>query len=147
MRNGSTISKAHPTAQAALSAYHALPNKDNVKIHHVKESLKSIKKSAKKLSEDGAAAVSVGSGAVAGITDPTTNYAFQAEKKKKNLKQVKSDMVKRKKPMGEELSAGIGNTQIPAGTKKEKGLKGKKTAVAPSTQNGSGDVGNPIGGQ
>ena len=37
VRSGSTISKAHPTAQHALQAYHALPNKEGVKIHQVKE--------------------------------------------------------------------------------------------------------------
>jgi hypothetical protein len=104
-----------------------------------------------KINEDGGA-VSVGSGAVAGITDPTTNYAFQVLKKKQQK------MARRKKPVGEEFAAGIGNTQAPANSKKEptgKSLKsfknkstktGKKVSSAPDTPSGI-DGGMPIGGQ
>ena len=222
VRNGNTLNKIpHPTAQHALNAYHALSNKEGVKIHQVKESLspdakasdyihdfvhsknkkfsgdskkqrikralgayyakneayapslpnsydvtvhdhsgnpvkvhKNVKandakhavskisykhpegykikagpvseefaagvgntqtprgitdkdeagnklpKKLKKIKED-AAGMSIGSGAISGITDPTTNYAFEVEKKKKNLKQIKTNMVRRKKPVGE----------------------------------------------
>ena len=59
-----------------------------------------LPKKLKKIKED-AAGMSIGSGAISGITDPTTNYAFEVEKKKKNLKQIKTNMVRRKKPVGE----------------------------------------------
>ena len=99
--------------------------------------------------KEDAGAVSVGSGAVAGITDPTTNYAFQDLKKKQ-----KAAMARRKKPVGEEFAAGIGNTDAPAMSKKtpsKKALssfkkKSGKISSPPSNPSG-GDTSPPIGGE
>jgi hypothetical protein len=106
-------------------------------------------KSTKKSVKEDAGAVSVGSGAVAGITDPTTNYAFQDLKKKQ-----KAAMVRRKKPVGEEFAAGIGNTQAPADSKKsdKKSLssfkkKGTKASSPPVSGTGNTDTTQPIGGE
>jgi hypothetical protein len=103
----------------------------------------------KKSVKEDAGAVSVGSGAVAGITDPTTNYAFQVLKKKQNK------LARRKKPVGEEFSAGIGNTQAPADSKKTsdkkslssfKKRKGDKVASPPNSPSDV-DTSPAIGGQ
>jgi hypothetical protein len=70
------------------------------------------------VSED-AGAVSVGSGAVAGITDPTTNYAFQVLKKKQNK------LARRKKPVGEEVVNELSDKKLEKYHSKVAGMSGK----------------------
>lgn len=103
---------------------------------------------------------SIGGGGVSTLTNPSDNFSFQVDQqRKKHLKQIKTNMVRRKKPIGEEFSAGIGNTQVPAGSKKtpttsakpsstkEKVIyKGKKAAISPSKSSNAVDTQPPIGG-
>lgn len=98
-----------------------------------------------KKNEEAVAMAAGAAGDPGAVQNPTSNYAAQKDlMKKKSLKQVKTDMVRRKKPVGEEFEAGIGNTQIKKDTKVK--TKGKKASTPPGN-GGSSDQGMPIGGQ
>jgi hypothetical protein len=107
--------------------------------HHINKNIK----------EDGAIMTAGGAGDPGQVQNPTTNYAFQALKKKQEK------IARRKKPVGEEFANGIGNTQIQAGSKKIKGSSkkkgggsaGEKATSQPAAVSVGADGAPPIGGE
>jgi hypothetical protein len=106
--------------------------------HNTRPTMESIK-------EDAPAMAAGAAGDPGAVQNPTSNYAAQRDLAKKK-KPLKTFMARRKKPVGEEFEAGIGNTQIKKNTKVEKKSSGKKKVSSPPGNGGSNDAGMPIGG-